>query len=206
MKIEFKLVAFLVFISFSALAQSDKRFRIGPHVGIGMAQISKLASGEKAVFRPNFGISMDIRTGPHVTFNTGLTHVTLGESQNLSSYPSASKYVDLYQTLMIPLGLKIHPKSNRFFGMIGAQPGFIYKNDFKSDNISSYQSYYKKVDFGAIAGVGYNLGNSLCLDLRYYHGITNIHKSNSMTLPIYGRIDIQKESYRMFNLTACYYF
>jgi hypothetical protein len=197
MKTTFKLAALCFFISFTTLAQRDKRFRIGPHLGIGMAQISKLESGEKAVFRPNFGISMDVKTGPHVTFTTGLTHVTLGESSTLNSYPSESKYVNLYQAFMIPLGLKIHPTSNKFFGMVGGQTGFIYKNDFKSDNILSYQSYYKKFDFGALAGIGYNLGNNLCLDLRYYHGITNIHKSSSVVFPIYGRIDIKKESYRI---------
>ena len=109
MKISLKVIGLFLTISFSTFAQNGKKIRIGPHLGLSMAQVSQLESGEKAIFRPTFGIAVDVKTGPHVTFSTGLTHMTLGESQILNSYPSESKYVNVYQTLMVPLTFKIHP-------------------------------------------------------------------------------------------------
>lgn len=150
---------------------------------------------------------MDIRTSPNVTFSTGLTHMTMGESSTTDSYSGKIKILDAYHTLMVPLTFKIHPKSGRFFGMIGVQPGFVYKNKFEVHGAPSYGSAsYKKIDFGATAGVGYNLGQNLCLDLRYYHGITNIHKSSSMFITGLGSINIKKETFRQLSLTAYCFF
>ena len=201
-----KIIVLLLIVQGVTIAQSEKRFRIGPHLGLGMTQISKLRAGEEAIYRPTFGLAFDVKINPNVTFSSGLTHRTTGEFDRTKSYPTDLTTLETYHSLMIPITFKLHPKKGPFFGLIGIQPGFVYKGAFEVNEVPQGNSYYRKLDFGGTAGFGFNLGQNLALDLRYYQGVVNLNKSRSMAIPGYGLMDIKKEFHRQLALTVYCYF
>ena len=113
----------------------------------------------------------------------------LVDTQNIKTTYSNSTTLDYVQ---VPVLLKIYPGGTRFNFEIGPQVGFnVYaSNKVKFDTNVNGQNVVteqkrdisddvEKVDFGAVAGVGYNITDNVNVGVRYYLGLKDTFKSES---------------------------
>lgn len=113
----------------------------------------------------------------------------LVNSNNITTTYSNTTTLDYIQ---VPVLLKIYPGGTRFNFEIGPQVGFnVYaSNKAKFDTNINGQSItsetktdisdsVEKVDFGAVAGVGYNITDNINVGVRYYLGLKDTFKGDS---------------------------
>jgi len=113
----------------------------------------------------------------------------LVDTDNMTTTYSNSTTLDYIQ---VPVVLKIYPGGSRFNFEIGPQIGFnVYaSNKAKFDTNVNGQTVVteqkrdisddvEKVDFGAVAGVGYNITDNVNVGVRYYLGLKDTFKSES---------------------------
>jgi len=94
--------------------------------------------------------------------------------------------------IQVPVLLKIYPGESRFNFEVGPQIGF----NMYASNKAKYNSYVngtpiatetksdikdniEKVDFGAVAGLGYNITDNVNVGVRYYLGLNDTFKKEA---------------------------
>lgn len=77
----------------------------------------------------------------------------------------------------IDVPLAFHVNTDGFFFEAGPQVGFLVSAKDEIGNTSTAVSRYKSVDFGYLAGLGYQLKHGLGIGLRYNGEFTNVPKS-----------------------------
>lgn len=113
----------------------------------------------------------------------------LVDTENITTTYSNSTTLDYVQ---VPVLLKIYPGGSRFNFEIGPQVGFNvyasnkvkYDSNVNGQNVVTEQKRdisddVEKVDFGAVAGVGYNITDNVNVGVRYYLGLKDTFKSES---------------------------
>lgn len=103
----------------------------------------------------------------------------------------------------IDVPLAFHVNTDGFFFEAGPQVGFLVSARAQHGSASSdATSAYKSVDFGYLAGLGYQLKHGLGIGLRYNGGFTNFPPSTSI-----GSTTIQpRQRNSAFQLYATYSF
>lgn len=110
-------------------------------------------------------------------------------TENLSTTYSNTTTLDYIQ---VPVVLKFYPGGSRFNFEIGPQIGFNvyasnkakYNTNIAGENITrevkkDISDNVEKVDFGAVAGVGYNITDHVKVGARYYLGLNDTFKSDT---------------------------
>lgn len=110
-------------------------------------------------------------------------------TENLSTTYSNTTTLDYIQ---VPVVLKIYPGGSRFNFEIGPQIGFNvyasnkakFNTNIAGENITrevktDISDNVEKVDFGAVAGIGYNITDHVNVGARYYLGLNDTFKGDS---------------------------
>ena len=174
MKKIFLSLGLLAGVSVAAQAQTT-RFGIKAGVSLSSVTGSDVSSdGKKNLVGATAGIMADVSFSDLISFHPELLYSQKGvkyESGGASSQIRLS-YLDL------PLLLRV--KADGLFFEAGPQLGFLIgqKSEFNIPGVGSSSSTStdgtRKVDFGYIAGVGYQLPQGLEIGVRYNGGISDL--------------------------------
>ncbi|RZK28185.1 MAG: PorT family protein [Hymenobacter sp.] len=203
-----KTILFLTLgLGLSTAAQAQYRGR-GGNVSLGIKAGASLTSFVGADANPLSANAYDYRFGFHagVFANIGFAKLFAFQPELLYSQKGAKldnnsdigvrmHYVD------VPLAF--HVNTDGFFFEAGPQVGFLVaaKSEVGSTSIDVKNSY-KSVDFGYLAGLGYQLKHGLGIGLRYNGAFTNF--PNSTTI---GSVTVQpRRRNSAFQLYATYSF
>ena len=111
------------------------------------------------------------------------------DSQNIKTTYSNETTLDYIQ---VPVLLKIYPGGSRFNFEIGPQVGinmyasnkakynsYVNGTPFSTETKTDIKDNVEKVDFGAVAGIGYNITDNVNVGARYYLGLNDTFKKES---------------------------
>lgn len=118
--------------------------------------------------------------------NIGLTKLVAFQPELLYSQKGAkvdgSSGALTWRLHYLDVPLTFHVNTNGFFLEAGPQIGFLVASQFKDGGLSIGNKYiYKYIDFGYLAGLGYQLKQGVGVGLRYNGGLVNIPKSVSQS-------------------------
>ncbi|MGI4762089.1 MAG: outer membrane beta-barrel protein [Janthinobacterium lividum] len=108
-----------------------------------------------------------------------------------------------YRVHYVDVPLAFHVDTDGFFFEVGPQVGVLVAAQAQNGSGSTnFKNVYKDVDFGYLAGLGYQLKHGLGADLRYNGAFTNVYKPS-----VAGPITVQPRSRNgAFQLYATYSF
>ncbi|GAB3636700.1 porin family protein [Hymenobacter arcticus] len=203
-----KTILFLALgLGLSTAAQAQYRGR-GGNVSLGIKAGASLTSfvgadtkiGSNSVYDYRFGFNAgvfaNIGFAKLFAFQPELLYSQKGAKlNNNSDIGVRMHYVD------VPLAF--HVNTDGFFFEAGPQVGFLVaaKSEIGSTSIDVKNSY-KSVDFGYLAGLGYQLKHGLGVGLRYNGAFTNFPNSTTV-----GNVTVQpRQRNSAFQLYATYSF
>ncbi|AMJ64467.1 porin family protein [Hymenobacter sp. PAMC 26628] len=164
--------------SIVSAAQAQYRGR-GGNVSLGLKAGASLTDfvgpNAKNVFNNRFGFNAGIFA------NIGLTRLVAFQPEVLYSQKGAkTNAVDVnYRLHYVDVPLAFHVNTDGFFFEAGPQVGFLVAAKYQAGNTSTdITSSYKSIDFGYLAGLGYQLKHGLGVGLRYNGAFTNFPKSS----------------------------
>ena len=187
---------------FIGAAQAQYRGR-GGNVSLGLkagASLTDFVGADANGYTNRFGFHAGVFA------NVGLTRLIAFQPEILYSQKGAKlngnsdagirmHYVD------VPLAF--HVNTDGFFFEAGPQAGFLVAASGQSGSVSNdIKSLYKTVDFGYLAGLGYQLKHGLGAGLRYNGAFTNFPNSSTV-----GTVTVQPRARNSaFQLYATYSF
>lgn len=204
-----KTILFLALgLGFSTAAQAQYRGR-GGNVSLGIkagasltsfvgadTRTAQIPSGYDYRFGFNAGVFANIGFAKLFAFQPELLYSQKGAKlKNNSDIGVRMHYVD------VPLAF--HVNTDGFFFEAGPQVGFLVaaKSEIGSTSVDVKNSY-KSVDFGYLAGLGYQLKHGLGVGLRYNGAFTNFPNSTTV-----GSVTVQpRQRNSAFQLYATYSF
>ncbi|HEX8350686.1 MAG TPA: porin family protein [Hymenobacter sp.] len=152
----------------------------GSDVSLGLkagASLSNLTGADAKAFENLFGFHAGIFA------NLGITSLVAFQPELLYSQKGAKLPIngtneDLTLRLhYVDVPLAFHVNTDGLFFEAGPQVGFLVAANSKFGNASTdIKSNYNTVDFGYLAGLGYQRKAGLGIGLRYNGGFTNIRK------------------------------
>ena len=161
-------LAILAGITGAAQAQST---RFGVKAGVGLSNITgDHTDGAKNLVGGQVGVMADLGFSDLISFHPELLYSQKGVKYEGSGITGQTRtsYLDL------PLLLRVN--ADGLFFEAGPQVGFLIgqKTEINGTTISTSTDGARKVDFGYIAGVGYQLSSGLELGVRYNGGISDL--------------------------------
>ncbi|WP_426058861.1 porin family protein [Hymenobacter sp. B1770] len=147
------------------------------------ASLSRLV-GEDAkslenIFGFHAGLLANLSLSNHIAFQPELLYSQKGMKQPNNSSPVIEKLYTTYRFNYVDVPLAFHVNTNGFFIEAGPQVGFLVSAKSKFGNASTdIESRYNTIDFGYLAGLGYQRKSGLGAGLRYNGAFTNIGKES----------------------------
>ena len=195
-------------LGLSTAAQAQYRGR-GGNVSLGIKAGASLTSFVGADTNTLQGNSAyDYRFGFHagVFANIGFAKLFAFQPELIYSQKGAKvrDVVDVSTRLhYVDVPLAFHVNTDGFFFEAGPQVGFLVAAKAENGSTSiDIKNSYKSVDFGYLAGLGYQLKHGLGVGLRYNGAFTNF--PNSLTV---GNVTVQqRQRNSAFQLYATYSF
>lgn len=196
----FMLLALLAGASTAAHAQYRGR---GGNVSLGLkagASLTDFVGKDADIFSNRFGFHAGVFA------NIGFTKLFAFQPELLYSQKGAhlGNNSDVGLRLhYIDVPLVFHVNTDGFFFEAGPQVGFLVAAKSEVGNTStSVTNNFKTVDFGYLAGLGYQLKHGLGVGLRYNGAFTNVYKST-----VIGPVTFQQRTRNSaFQLYATYSF
>ena len=188
--------------AFTGAAQAQYRGR-GGNVSLGLktgASLTNFVGGDANGYLSRFGYNAGIFA------NIGLTRLIAFQPEVLYSQKGA-RFNNLgdagVRMHYVDVPLAFHVNTDGFFFEAGPQVGFLvaakYQNGSTSTDITDR---YKSIDFGYLAGLGYQLKHGLGIGLRYNGEFTNFPNSS-----VIGNTTVQPRTRNSaFQLYATYSF
>lgn len=184
------LLLLVLLLGVGTLAQAQRRGRGGSDVSLGLKAGASLTSFDGAdanAYTNRFGFHGGIFA------NIGLTSLFAFQPELIYSQKGAkvnSNSNDKYRLQYIDVPLAFHVNADGLFFELGPQVGFLVgaKHEQGSTSIN-VKNGYKSVDFGYLAGLGYQLKQGLGVGLRYNGEFTNF--VNSTTI---GNVTVQSRT------------
>ena len=176
-KAVFSLLALPLTLGLAGRAQAQHRGR-GGDVSLGVkvgASLTTFAGAEAK--------SYDNRLGFHagVFANLGLTELIAFQPELLYSLKGANLKGTNdtgYRRHYVDVPLAFHVNTDGFFFEAGPQVGFLISSKFETGSLSvDNKNDYNTVDFGYLAGLGYQLKHGLGIGLRYNGEFTKFPKA-----------------------------
>ena len=196
------IITIALLTSITSTAQAQYRGR-GGNVSLGVKAGTSLtdfvgadANGNKNRFGFNAGIFANIGLTRLVAFQPEVLYSQKGtKASNNSDNGVRMHYID------VPLAF--HVNTDGFFFEAGPQIGFLVAAKSQAGSTSTdITNGYKSIDFGYLAGLGYQLKHGLGIGLRYNGAFTNF--PNSYTV---GNTTVQPQARNSaFQLYATYSF
>ena len=171
-----KLVLSLGLLAGVASAANAQEVRFGVKAGVSLSSVTGDNTKEaKNLVGANAGIMADVSFSDLISFHPELLYSQKGFKLESGSATAQSRlsYLDL------PLLLRV--KADGLFFEAGPQVGFLVaeKDEINVPGLGSSTSTStdgtRKVDFGYIAGIGYQLPQGLEFGIRYNGGITDVN-------------------------------
>lgn len=205
-----KLILSLVIlatVSVKGFSQTSEAQSAPENQSFGKKLISKLEFGIKAGGNYSNFTSANFATDPLPGFNAGFTvayKITdnfLVQQEFLYSLQGAkvkdgsfgSQDIKLSYAA-IPILFKYRTNSG-FYVAAGGQAGFKVKEDIGG---LTDLKFAKKMDFGAVGGLGYQSKMGLGIDARYYYGVQKVSEVPSSTLGDFKNNSIQASIFYVF--------
>jgi len=188
-------------LGFNTVAQAQYRGR-GGNVSLGIKAGASLTNlvGPDANFDSRFGFHAGVFA------NIGFAKLFAFQPELLYSQKGAhfTNNSDAgYRLHYVDVPLAFHVNTDGFFFELGPQVGVLVaaKKEDGSASVDS-KNVYKDIDFGYLAGLGYQLKHGLGVGLRYNGEFTNVPKSYNL-----GNVTVQpRERNSAFQLYATYSF
>ncbi|TPG62267.1 porin family protein [Hymenobacter nivis] len=186
----------------ASAAQAQYRGR-GGNVSLGLkagASLTNFVGADaKNAYTNRFGFNAGIFA------NIGLTRLIAFQPEVLYSQKGAkTNAVDnKYRLHYVDVPLAFHVNTDGFFFEAGPQVGFLVAAKYQDGSTSTdITPSYKSIDFGYLAGLGYQLKHGLGIGLRYNGAFTNFPKSS-----VNGNTTVQpRDRNSAFQLYATYSF
>ncbi len=183
-------VASLTLASLSSIAQVEKTKKTTYHVGIkaGYQLSSYIGVPDNARYLPGLsgGIALEQRFNSRLALAYEVFYSPQGstflQTENRDGFTYDYKRIRRYNYLAVPIVLRwklsrfpatfeLGPQVSRFLSLrIKAKPSYLGGNPIVAD------PGLKNTDVGAVAGIGYRLGEHVLLNLRYTRSIPKIYK------------------------------
>lgn len=193
------LLALAVGVSTAAQAQYRGR---GGNVSLGIKAGASLTNfvGKDANFDNRFGFHAGVFA------NIGFAKLFAFQPELIYSQKGAHLLGNSdagYRLHYVDVPLAFHVNTDGFFFELGPQVGVLVAAQSQAGSVSvDYKNAYKDVDFGYLAGLGYQLKHGLGVGLRYNGAFSNVYKST-----IVGPLTVQQRIRNSaFQLYATYSF
>lgn len=135
--------------------------------------VGKQAPSEESIFGFHAGAFANIGLTDLFAFQPEIIYSQKGSNPGLNDFKNRLHYVD------VPLAF--HVNADGLFFEAGPQVGFLVAAQQKAGNTSTdIKARYNTIDFGYLAGLGYQRKTGLGIGLRYNGGFTNIPKSYTL--------------------------
>ncbi len=194
-------------LGLSTAAQAQYRGR-GGNVSLGIKAGASLTSFVGADTKVGSTSAYDYRFGFHagVFANIGFAKLFAFQPELLYSQKGArfnGSSDNGYRLHYVDVPLAFHVNTDGFFFEAGPQVGFLLAAKQEAGSVSvDTKNNYKSVDFGYLAGLGYQLKHGLGVGLRYNGAFTNVPISYTA-----GNVTVQRrERNSAFQLYATYSF
>ena len=174
------LFTLLSLLSLATAAQAQRRGHSGSDVSLGLkvgASLTNFDGADATPYTNRFGFHAGVFA------NIGLTSLFAFQPELLYSQKGAkvnSNSNDKYRLHYIDVPLAFHLNADGLFFELGPQVGFLVGASHEMGSASAnIKSAYKSVDFGYLAGLGYQLKEGLGVGLRYNGEFTSFPKSTT---------------------------
>jgi len=181
-------LAFMTTVSNSSLAQENP-VTFGVRAGANLSNFGGDAKDSKSAIRYRIGLTTDIALTNNLFLFTGLDFQTKG-AKYASKSSSDVKYNPVYVQLPVTIGYKFDMGVNtKLIVNGGAYASYGIAGKIKTDPNAGKQSIFgdngfKRLDYGAIAGVGIEIGK-FAVNAGYEYGLADINRGSSTK--IYNR-------------------
>ncbi|HEK22039.1 MAG: PorT family protein [Mucilaginibacter sp.] len=187
-------------VSFRGFSQTTSPTAAPANQSFGQKLMSKLEFGIKAGGNYSYFNGANFSTDPLPGFNAGLTvayKITdnfMVQEEFLYSLQGAKVKTGILGSQEVKLSYASVPilfkyrTNSGFFVAAGGQAGFKVKEDIRG---LTDLKFAKKVDFGAVGGLGFQSKMGLGIDARYYYGIQKVSETPSVILGDFKNNSIQ---------------
>jgi hypothetical protein len=160
-------------ITFASQAQSIK---YGVKAGASLTNFSgKDSDGYKNKFGFNGGVVANFGLNDMFSIQPEVLYSMKGAKADGTDVRLNLNYID------VPVLAKISTGETGLFFELGPQVGFLASAKAKDDNASvNYKDFFKSVDFGYAAGLGFQAASGPMIGLRYNGGFTNVGKTGNV--------------------------
>ncbi len=184
------VILLALLLGLSTAAQAQRRGQSGSDVSLGLK-----AGGSLTNFSGPDANGLTNRFGFHagIFANIGITSLFAFQPELLYSqkgFKVNGNDNDKYRLHYVDVPLAFHINTDGLFFELGPQLGFLAGASHQVGNASvDVKSAYNTVDFGYLAGLGYQLKEGLGVGLRYNGGFTNVEKPyfQSSTVTVQNR-------------------
>ncbi|MBR8839536.1 MAG: PorT family protein [Stigonema ocellatum SAG 48.90 = DSM 106950] len=195
------------------MAQREKRFRVGPKAGLHLTQlVGKTVGTSKLSTHASAGLSAEYQLNSLFALSADVVYSRLGGSYgsiDTSALFKDYKLVMQFDYIHLPLVIRVSPRKSLIFLEAGGQVGVFLSRRVKINDLDGQTQPNQSTDAGWVLGIGQHITKHLCVNFRYYKGLTSIWKPSYYTNPTTGqtiRISITKQVHQSFGLQATYYF
>lgn len=152
-------------------AQAQRNVSLGLKAGGSYSSfVGKQAPSEESIFGFHAGVFANIGLTDLFAFQPEIIYSQKGSNPSVVDFKNRLHYVD------VPLSF--HVNTNGLFFEAGPQVGFLVAAQQQVGNTSTdIKSRYNTIDFGYLAGLGYQRKTGPGIGLRYNGGFTNVPRS-----------------------------
>lgn len=152
-------------------AQAQRNVSLGLKAGGSYSSfVGKQAPSEESIFGFHAGVFANIGLTDLFAFQPEVIYSQKGSNPSVVDFKNRLHYVD------VPLSF--HVNTNGLFFEAGPQVGFLVAAQQQVGNTSTdIKSRYNTIDFGYLAGLGYQRKTGPGIGLRYNGGFTNVPRS-----------------------------
>lgn len=174
--------ACMAVVSKSALAQENP-VTFGFKAGVNLSNFGGDLKDTKSTLRYRVGLTTDIALTNNLFIFTGLDFQTKG-AKYASKSTSDAKYNPVYVQLPVMIGYKFDVAANtKLVVNGGAYASYGFAGKIKTDPGKEKQSIFgkdgfKRLDYGAVGGVGVEIGK-FAVNVGYEYGLANISRASN---------------------------
>ncbi|SHL23842.1 porin family protein [Hymenobacter psychrotolerans] len=168
-----KLILSLALVGFSTLGAQAQSARLGLKAGGSLTTFTgDAADGEDQKFGFHAGLFANLGINSTFSIQPELLYSQKGSKESFGN----TDVVNRFSYIDVPVLLHINARG--LFFEVGPQVGFLVAAKTELGNLSQdIKNDFNTVDFGYVAGLGYQLSNGPGIGLRYNGGFTKLPKA-----------------------------
>ena len=165
--------------------KKDKKVMMPRFYAMGGVTFPSISNGDESweggLVGAQFGLGFSIDPGvPNmITYQAELNFSMQGGKYDEG--PPVGEGKVLMNYINLPIVIQ-HRTAKGFYGEVGIQPGFLVSaKDKYGGQTADFKDYVNGFDLGIPVGIGYVILNTVAINLRYTHGVSNIYKDDTDT-------------------------